>query len=40
VLGIVPLAPQQWALIAGIAFVLLLAVEIGKAINHRLRSRA
>ena len=35
VLGIVPLAPQQWALIAGIALTLLLAVEIGKAINHR-----
>jgi len=26
-------------LIAGIAFALLLAVEIGKAINHRIRSR-
>ena len=39
VLGIVPLAPQQWGLIAGIAFALLLAVEIGKAINRRIRSR-
>ncbi len=35
VLGIVPLAPEQWGLIAGIAFTLLLAVEIGKAINDR-----
>jgi hypothetical protein len=26
VLGIVPLAPQQWALIGGIALMLLLAV--------------
>ena len=39
-LGIVPLAPQQWALIAGIALVLLLAVEIGKAINQRFASQA
>jgi Ca2+-transporting ATPase len=40
VLGIVPLAPQQWGLIAGIAFALLLAVEIGKAISNRVRSRS
>jgi len=39
VLGIVPLAPQQWAWIAGIALTLLLAAEIGKAINRRFASQ-
>jgi P-type Ca2+ transporter type 2C len=37
VLGIVPLLPEQWGLIAGIALALLLAVEIGKAISSRVR---
>jgi len=40
VLGIVPLTLQQWGWIAGIAFTLLLAVEIGKAIDHRFANRA
>jgi Ca2+-transporting ATPase len=40
VLGIVPLSLGQWGLIAGIALTLLIAVEIGKGISNRLRSRA
>ncbi len=35
VLGIVPLDPLQWLLIAGVALALLIAVEIGKAISNR-----
>ena len=35
-LGIVPLSFSQWLLIAGIAFTLLVVVEISKAINNRL----
>ncbi len=38
-LGIVPLSWAQWGLIAGVAFALLLAVEIGKAISKRRRGR-
>lgn len=34
-LGIVPLGLTQWLLIAGVACALLLAVEIGKAIENR-----
>jgi len=36
VLGIVPLSFEQWLLIAAIALVLLISVEIGKVINHRV----
>jgi Ca2+-transporting ATPase len=36
VLGIVPLGLEQWALIAGIALLLLVAVEIGKWIRNSL----
>ncbi|MEN6479427.1 MAG: cation-transporting P-type ATPase [Anaerolineales bacterium] len=36
VLGIVPLAFEQWLFIAGIAVTLLVAVEVGKAVSHRL----
>jgi Ca2+-transporting ATPase len=39
-LGIVPLALEQWGLIAAIALLLLLAVEIGKAISRRLHRAA
>ena len=39
-LGIVPLSLGQWGLIAGVALGLLLAVEIGKAINNRSRAAA
>lgn len=35
-LGIVPLSLQEWALVGGIAFTLLIIVEIGKAISNRL----
>jgi len=35
VLGIVSLSLEQWGLIAGIAFTLLIAVKIGKAVNQR-----
>ncbi len=40
VLGIVPLALEQWGLIIAIALALLLAVEIGKAISHRFATQA
>ncbi len=36
-LGIVPLSPQQWGLIAAIALGLLLAVEIGKWVRNLVR---
>jgi len=39
-LAIEPLGPEQWGLIASVAFFLLLAVEIGKWISNRIRSRA
>jgi hypothetical protein len=39
-LGIEPLGPEQWGLIASVAFFLLLAVEIGKWISNRIHSRA
>ncbi|MBN1886789.1 MAG: cation transporting ATPase C-terminal domain-containing protein, partial [Thermoflexales bacterium] len=40
-LGIVPLGLEQWALIAGIAILLLGAVELGKWIRNSLaRARA
>jgi Ca2+-transporting ATPase len=35
-LGLVPLSVQQWGMIAGIAFSILLIVEVGKAISVRL----
>ncbi len=35
-LGIVPLSPGQWVLIAGIALFMLIAVEIGKWIRNSL----
>ncbi len=38
-LGLVPLQPLQWLLIAGVAFGLLLAVEIGKAVANGRRAR-
>jgi Ca2+-transporting ATPase len=38
-LGIVPLNWVQWLLIAGVALSLLLVVEIGKAINNKVRAR-
>jgi P-type Ca2+ transporter type 2C len=36
-LGIVPLSLLQWGIVAGIAFSLLVTVEIGKAISLRLQ---
>lgn len=42
-LGIVPLSLEEWLWVAGVAIALLVAVEIGKAINmyiHRLRVKA
>jgi Ca2+-transporting ATPase len=39
-LGIVPLSLVQWGLIAAIAFALLIAVEIGKWISHRIHRLA
>ncbi len=38
-LGIVPLALEQWGLIAGIALFLLLAVEVGKWISNHVHNR-
>jgi Ca2+-transporting ATPase len=38
-LGIVPLTWGQWGLVAGIALLLLVIVEIGKAIANRLHER-
>jgi Ca2+-transporting ATPase len=38
-LGIVPLNPLQWGLVAGIAFTLLITVEVGKAISLSLQWR-
>jgi len=35
-LGIVPLSPQDWLLVIGVAFALLVFVEIGKAISSRI----
>ena len=35
-LGLVPLSVQEWGMIAGIAFSILLIVEVGKAISVRL----
>ena len=35
-LGIVPLSWQQWGLVAGIALILLVTVEIGKWISYRI----
>jgi magnesium-transporting ATPase (P-type) len=35
-LGIVPLSWQQWGIVAGIAFTLLVIVEIGKWISYKL----
>lgn len=39
VLGIVPLSLEQWGLVAGVAVGLLLVVEIGKWITHRVHDR-
>lgn len=38
VLGIVPLTLQQWLLVTSISLILLVSVEIGKAISHRLHA--
>ncbi len=38
-LGIVPLSPVQWAVVAGMAIALLLVVEIAKAISRLLHHR-
>ena len=38
-LGIVPLEPLQWLMIAGVALTLLFAVESGKAISNRRSGR-
>lgn len=35
-LGIVPLSLQEWAMVIGVAFTLLIFVEIGKAVSNRL----
>ncbi len=35
-LGIVPLSPEQWAVVAGIAFGLLFIVELSKAISYEI----
>ena len=35
-LGIVPLSISEWFLVAGVALGLLLIVEVGKAISHRV----
>jgi Ca2+-transporting ATPase len=39
VLGIVPLSLDHWAVIAGVALVLLLFVEVGKWISNEIHSR-
>jgi P-type Ca2+ transporter type 2C len=38
-LGIEPLGPEQWGVVAGVACFLLLAVEIGKWVRNRIRRR-
>jgi len=38
-LGIVPLSLEEWLWVAGVAIALLIAVEIGKAINMQLQRR-
>jgi len=37
-LGIVPLSSQEWLYVTGIAFVLLIIVEMAKAISNRLHT--
>jgi Ca2+-transporting ATPase len=37
-LGIVPLHPEQWLIVAGIASILLISVEIGKWISNRIHA--
>jgi Ca2+-transporting ATPase len=37
-LGIVPLTLQEWLLVLGVALILLVAVEIGKAISNRIHA--
>jgi Ca2+-transporting ATPase len=37
-LGIVPLHPEQWLIVAGIASILLISVEIGKRISNRIHA--
>jgi Ca2+-transporting ATPase len=38
-LGIVPLSLEEWLWVAGVAIALLIAVEIGKAVNMQLQRR-
>ena len=35
-LGIVPLTLQEWFLVIGVSLILLVTVEIGKAISNRV----
>ena len=37
-LGIVPLSLQEWLWVIGIGLVLLVSVEIGKAISNRIHA--
>jgi Ca2+-transporting ATPase len=37
-LGIVPLTVQEWLLVFGAAFTLLICVELGKAVSSRLHA--
>jgi type III secretory pathway component EscR len=37
-LGIVPLSPQEWLLVFGVALILLVFVEIGKAVSNRIHA--
>jgi len=37
-LGIVPLSLEMWLLVIGVALTLLMSVEIGKAISHRMHA--
>jgi magnesium-transporting ATPase (P-type) len=37
-LGIVPLTPEEWLFVIGIALALLVVVEIGKAISNRVHA--
>ena len=37
-LGLVPLTLDEWGLVAGVALALLVAVEIGKVISHRMHT--
>ncbi|GAP12996.1 ATPase, P-type (transporting), HAD superfamily, subfamily IC [Longilinea arvoryzae] len=37
-LGIVPLSLQEWGLVIGISLILLVSVEVGKAVSNRLHA--